>query len=227
MQAQTLTYVCPHCGKPTEVEPTSGEQLLTCPNAECRKPFQVELPQAKPAPALIAPQELREQINGEGPPPALAQPAPPAESELVTVRPQMFRRHPLQYTMLVGLALLGLAGLIFALFNGWAWLALVGLAVGLYASVRFALWWQRSRTTTMTVTTRRTILRSGVLTNYTLEIPHEEVQDVQVQKSLCDRIFKVGDLIITGPEDKGKIIHLLGVPGAEDIASQIQARRQL
>jgi hypothetical protein len=45
---QTLTYRCPHCGTPVEVDATAEGSLLNCPAVGCGKPFRVALPVAEP-----------------------------------------------------------------------------------------------------------------------------------------------------------------------------------
>jgi uncharacterized membrane protein YdbT with pleckstrin-like domain len=226
MPAQLMTYHCPHCGKPIDVDAGLGERVLTCPNPECQKPFQLEVPKAKPTPTLIVPPETQPGTDGEAAPPPVAQITPLAEPELVRVHPEMFRRFPVRFGLMVLGLLVALFGLMYFLLTGWNLLALVCLVAGGYFGYRLVAWWLRDRSTTLTITTRRSILRSGIFNGVSVEIPHAEVRDVHVTQNLRDRLFNLGDLLILGPEQDGKSIQVLGVPNAEAIAAQIRSRRQ-
>jgi hypothetical protein len=226
MPAQLLAYSCPHCGKMMEVEPAPGDSILTCPNPECQKPFQLEVPRAQPAPALIVPSDGRPETNDAETPSPVAHVMPIAEPELVTVRPQMFRRHPLRCLALVTMIAVGVAGVTYGLAQDWLLMTLVSLAVAVYGGLRLTMWWLRNRSTSLTVTTRRSVLRSGVFSARNLELPHADAREVQVSQSWRDRMFGIGDLVIVGAEAGGAIIQVLGVPRAEEIASMIRSRRQ-
>lgn len=226
MTAQLLAYNCPHCGKMTEVEPAAGEQILTCPNPECQKPFRLEVPRAQPTPALIVPSDESADQPREAEVLPLAQVTPMAEPELATVRPQMFRRYPFRFLLLAALVVGGAAGIMYGLWTDWTLAALVGLAVAAYGAARFTVWWLRNRSTSLTVTSRRCVLRTGVLTAQNIEIPHADVRQVHAAQSFTDRLFDVGDLVILGPESGGLAIQILGVPRADEIAALIRTRRQ-
>jgi len=225
MSAQLLAYQCPHCGKMMEVEPTAGDAVLTCPNPECQKPFRLDVPRAQPAPALIVPAEAQER-PAELEAALVAQTGPATEPELATVRPEMFRRYPLRCLLLAALAVGGIAGIMYALWAQWPLLALAAAACAAYGVIRLALWWLRNRHTTLTVTTRRSVLRTGVLRTQDVEIPHAEVREVHVSQSWRDRMLNVGDLVILGAENHGAGIQVFGVARAQEIAALIRGRRQ-
>src|SRR5262245_14685082 len=67
MTMQTLTYRCPHCNGPVEVEAHAGKEVMVCPHENCGKPFQVEIPSAEPISATALP---------SGTAAVVAQPAP-------------------------------------------------------------------------------------------------------------------------------------------------------
>lgn len=225
---QTMTYQCPHCGQPMEVATESGQEILTCPNAECRKPFHVELPTAQLAPALIVPGSYR--TDDEPPAPAqtelsptpVAAPAAAAETELVQVKPVMFRRFPLRY---IGYSLLTAGGavvLLIALLRGMPIVGILAVAAAVYGAYRLLAWWLRVNSTTLTVTTRRTVLRTGLVNTATIEIPHAEVTDVQVKQNVLNQMLRVGDLTVTGNGTDKKSIVVLAVPDVETVATQIR-----
>jgi uncharacterized membrane protein YdbT with pleckstrin-like domain len=95
-----------------------------------------------------------------------------------------------------------------------------------YGLVRIIVWYLRVHATTLTITSRRSILRSGVFTTTSLELPHQEVEEVLVRQRLWDRLVNVGDITIIGSKETGPTLNLLGIPDAENVAHQIRSRRQ-
>ena len=51
--------------------------------------------------------------------------------------------------------------------------------------------------TTLTVTNRRTILRTGILAKNTREVRHQDVRYLEVKQSFFDRIFGVGSISVS------------------------------
>jgi hypothetical protein len=209
-----------------DVELQSGQEILTCPSEDCRKPFQVELPTARPTPALIVPGQLDDGREAEpGAPPPVAHTAAAAETELVQVKPVMFRRYPLRY---LGYALLTVAGavlLIYALLDHRPVLGLLAVAAAVFGGARLLLWWLRVNSTTLTVTTKRSVLRTGVLSPQSVEIPHAAVSDVQVRQNFVNRLLDVGDLSVSGNGGERKAFVVMAVPKVEAIVGHIRNHR--
>jgi membrane protein YdbS with pleckstrin-like domain len=236
MPAQLLTYRCPYCQHAIEVDPALAEQTVTCSNPECQKPFHPEVPSAKPTPSLIVPHDLdgRSPLE-DGParpvePARPAAPAPPpaapAERDVLTVKPVMFRRYPYRCLGYVASILAGLVCVALWAVEGWLALGLLGIFVAAMAAFRLLAWWLRNRTTSLTVTTRRLILRAGAFTSHSTEIPYKEILDVQVHQSVLNRMMKVGDLtLFTRMPDKPQIL-LMAIPDPEGIAAEIRKLRQ-
>jgi uncharacterized membrane protein YdbT with pleckstrin-like domain len=68
----------------------------------------------------------------------------------------------------------------------------LGAALVGWTCVRpFLRWW----TTTYTLTTRRLVMRSGVLTRVSVDLPLWRVTDVSTQRSLGDRLLGCGTLV--------------------------------
>jgi uncharacterized membrane protein YdbT with pleckstrin-like domain len=89
--------------------------------------------------------------------------------------------------------------------------ALVGLAVAIWWVVLpFLRWW----TTTYTVTNRRLIMRSGILTRVGKDMPLMRINDVSYQRSLLDRMLGCGTLYIQTAAEGGTI-KLDDVPNVE------------
>jgi hypothetical protein len=226
MQAQLLAYQCPHCGKMMEVEPTAGNRILTCPNPDCQKPFQLDVPRAQPAPALIVPDEAHEEAAQAPAARPVAQVSPLAEPELRVVRPTMFRRFPLRFVLLTVFAAGGLVATSYGLLTDWTLVAGIGVVAALYGLLRLLFWWLRTHNTVLTVTTRRCMLRTGVFAGQNVEMLHGDIHDAQVVQSWRDRLFDVGDLVLRGRDDKTPLLHVLGLPRADEIAGLIRSRHE-
>ena len=89
--------------------------------------------------------------------------------------------------------------------------ALVGLVLAIWLVVLpFLRWW----TTTYTVTNRRLIMRSGILTRVGKDMPLMRINDVSYQRSLLDRMLGCGTLYIQTAAEGGTI-KLDDVPNVE------------
>ncbi|SDT06171.1 PH domain-containing protein [Microlunatus soli] len=94
---------------------------------------------------------------------------------------------------------------------------LVVVAIG----VVLAVWWcllpfLRWATTTYTVTNRRLITRSGILTKTGRDLPLLRINDVSYERSLLDRLLGCGTLQIQTAADQGVIV-LDDVPDVEQV----------
>jgi hypothetical protein len=209
-----------------EVEPTGGNRILTCPNPDCQKPFQLDVPRAQPAPSLIVPDEAREESAEAEPAPPVAQVSPLAEPELRVARPTMFRRFPLRFSLYTVFVAGGVGALLYGLFTDWTLVAMFGAAAALFGAARLFIWWLRSHNTVLTVTTRRCTLRTGVFAGQSVEALHGDIHDAQVVQSWRDRLFGVGDLVLQGQNGNGPLMHVLGLPRADEIAGLIRSRHE-
>jgi hypothetical protein len=228
MPAQLLTYRCPFCQHTIEVDPALAEQTVACSNPECQKPFHLEVPTAKPTPSLIVPRELDKRPTPEHEPVRPPEPPPeePAEKEVVTIQPVMFRRYPLRFSGYMAVVLAGLVCVGLWLTEGWLALGVLGILVAAAAGFRLLAWWLRNRTTWLTATTRRLILRAGSFTSHSTEIPYKEILDVQVHQSVLNRMMRIGDLtLFTRMPDKAQVL-VMGIPDPEGVAAEIRKLRQ-
>jgi len=95
---------------------------------------------------------------------------------------------------------------------GWSGLAVVGLgAIG---------WWTlwpvlRWRTTHFVVTTRRVLIREGVLSRQGIDIPMSRINSVQFRHSFLERMLGCGTLIIESASDEP--LEFNDVPGVEHV----------
>ena len=102
------------------------------------------------------------------------------ENELWIGHPKMFRNSPVGFVICCALVA---ASFIFP----FTFFVGIGFIV---------IWWFRCIYTTLTVTTRRTILRTGILAKNTSEVRHQDVRLLEVRQSFTDRIFGVGTIAV-------------------------------
>ena len=223
---ETLILECPKCG--TQVEAT-GEMLedgiVQCTNPACRQPFRVELPTGRVLENRVSDSGRVVASGDEGSHPASRHGAAGAEETLIQTHPAMFRRHPFQFIGSLALALAGLAGLAYWGPSGMWLPAGVSAAVALFGVGVLVLWWLRVVSTTLTVTSERTILRKGILSRATSEVRHDDVRNLQVNQTFIERMLGVGDLAISSAGQDDLEIDVDGVARPEEIATMIRQRQ--
>ena len=96
---------------------------------------------------------------------------------------------------------------------------LLALLVLLWLVVRPFLSWL---TTTYTVTNRRLITRTGVLSRRGHDIPVPRISDVAYEHGLVDRMLGCGTLIISDASERGRV-RLHDIPRVEQVHLQISA----
>ena len=94
------------------------------------------------------------------------------------------------------------------------------LAIGVLG-VLLAIWlvvmpFLRWRTTTYTITNRRLITRSGILSKVGKELPLNRINEVSYERSLTDRMLGCGSLIVQTAAEDGTIV-LHDVPDVEHV----------
>jgi uncharacterized membrane protein YdbT with pleckstrin-like domain len=95
------------------------------------------------------------------------------------------------------------------------WVVALGLI--LWLVVKPFLTWL---TTTYTVTNRRLITRSGVLTRRGHDIPLARVSDVAYEHGLVDRLLGCGTLVISDASELGRV-KLHDIPQVEQVHLKI------
>jgi membrane protein YdbS with pleckstrin-like domain len=99
---------------------------------------------------------------------------------------------------------------------GWGALAVAVPLLLLWSLTPFLRW----MTTTYTVTTRRLITRTGVITRSGRDIPLFRINDVAYEKGLLDRLLGCGTLIISDATEKAGVV-LADIPNVERVQLQI------
>ena len=95
-------------------------------------------------------------------------------------------------------------------------LVLAVLAASLWAGLPFLRW----STSQYTITNRRLITRSGIITRTGRDIPLYRINDVAYEKGLLDRILGCGTLVISDATEKAGVV-LHDIPRIEAVQLQL------
>lgn len=90
------------------------------------------------------------------------------------------------------------------------------------AFIPFVSWWF----TSYVLTSERLITRNGILSRSGIEIPLENVNDVQFTQTLFERILKSGDVLIESAGESGQS-RFADIPHPEDFQSLLYKTREL
>ncbi len=220
MQNQSLRYQCPQCEKIVRIDESLMGKQVDCPI--CGQPFLAEAPVARPLGPAVAGEEV-----GDEPTVILAA---DDENELEVVCPAVFRRHFFG-TVLCLLLVLGGAGLmIFGALTGTLLAVpglyfLVGGSLGVLLGGFFLLkWWLISKTHKLTITTERSIYRSGIIQRFTSEVRHDDVRNIKLEQNFKERLLKFGDIAISSSGQDDMEIVIRDIPHPQEVADLI--RRQ-
>ncbi len=94
----------------------------------------------------------------------------------------------------------------------WRWIIwVITAAIFVWFCVKPFLDWL---TTTYTFTNRRLITRTGILNRRGHDIPMNRISDISYEKSLMDRIFGCGTLIVSDASEVGRVA-LRDIPRVE------------
>jgi membrane protein YdbS with pleckstrin-like domain len=83
------------------------------------------------------------------------------------------------------------------------------------------LWWLRCKTTKLTITDDRVVLRHGLLAKHTNEVRAADVRNVQVSQGMLQRLFGVGTLAVSTAGTGGVEILVGGIPAPQRIKERI------
>jgi len=157
--------------------------------------------------------------------------ASPVDSEelLRVVHPVMFRAHPFWFLLIFGCFV---AGLVIAAGGGFfkfPWEQSVGWILGgalaVIGGLGLVVWWLKTRSLTLEVTSKRTRLIRGFVAKSTSEVQHDDVRNIQVNQSVVGRLVNVGGLAISSSGQDDLEINAKGLPGPNEIAELIRDRQ--
>jgi len=196
---KTMTLTCPHCGRAgssKQTIPPGTKATARCPG--CGLNFSISGP---PVPIPV---------------PVPAPVATPPERTLYEKHPAMFRNHPIGFCFCILITVM-MATTAFSSHEPVAiWLALIG-------PVFLLAWWMEVLATTLKITSSRTILTRGVLSRETTEVFHEDIRNIQLKQSLCQRLFDVGYLGVSSSGQSGIEIEVVGMPTPMKVKEMLQS----
>jgi membrane protein YdbS with pleckstrin-like domain/predicted RNA-binding Zn-ribbon protein involved in translation (DUF1610 family) len=225
-----ITWNCDRCDRPIESSPESTGTKVACPHCG-----DVNIVPGVASPGRSAPCVPEAMSARRAGPPrrsdrAAALGLPPEtgiEQRVLLVRPAMFRTRPVRYVLILLAVVAGAVGAgVFALRSppSPAWAALCGLAALSGAGV-WAYWKVLSLDATLEITTKRVSLRRGLLSRELSEIPHEDIQNIQIKQTFFERLMGVGQLGVSSAGQDDVEIVIAGVPRPYRVREMIDAYR--
>ena len=127
-----------------------------------------------------------------------------SEGTLLQINPMMFRSNPVGFILSVILIAAAGAGLVI-----------------------LAIWWLKTKAAMLTVTNKRTIQRTGLISKKTTEVLHRDVRNIQIDQSVFQRLFGVGSIGISSAGQSGIEIQFTGVRDPDGIKALIDRYRNL
>jgi uncharacterized membrane protein YdbT with pleckstrin-like domain len=142
---------------------------------------------------------------------------------LVSGEQVVMHKHPhwkkVVLPVLVLLVVVGLGSYLAALMATQAWAPGAWIALGV-ACLAVIIWLVvvpviRWRTTHFVVTTRRVLVREGVLTRHGIDIPMSRINSVQFRHNIVERLLGCGTLIIESASEEP--LEFDDIPGVEQV----------
>ena len=125
----------------------------------------------------------------------------PEDSEILKIRPAMFRNKPFT-------------------FLGCVILIPVGIGI-----VLLLLWWIETLAQTLFMSDKFTLYREGILRHHDSQVYHVDVTVINVTRSVFDRMLGVGDIEIGSAATDTCEIVVSGVRNPNDIRRLINSKR--
>ncbi|MEJ3656042.1 PH domain-containing protein [Actinomycetes bacterium KLBMP 9759] len=135
----------------------------------------------------------------------------------------VMHKHPhaklLVLPVLVLLLVVGIGSFLAALVAEQSWAPWAWLGLGVVGVV-LVVWWTvmpvvRWRTTHFVVTTRRVLVREGVLSRQGIDIPMSRINSVQFRHTALERLLGCGTLVIESASEEP--LEFADVPGVEKV----------
>jgi membrane protein YdbS with pleckstrin-like domain len=123
------------------------------------------------------------------------------EVTLYSASPSMFRNSPVMFVVCILLSL---------------------VVIGL---IMLLVWYLRCYGTRLTITNKRTKLRTGILSKQINEVYHRDVRNVRLSQTFLQRIFDVGSLEISSAGQADVEIAVSGMPSPEKMKAIIDEHR--
>lgn len=114
------------------------------------------------------------------------------------------------------LVLLGLTGFLLAQVDDGTGRLVIGVVAAVLAVVLVLVPFLRWRTTLFVVTTRRVVVRTGVLSRQGRDVPLSRINDVTFSHDLLERLLGCGTLVVESAGERGQVT-LSQVPHVERV----------
>jgi membrane protein YdbS with pleckstrin-like domain len=215
------SVICDRCDKPFEIRDARPGTKVACPACGDVK----IVPELSGQPAVVA-------VAVEGSSPASraktdALGIPPdsgPEQRALYLRPAMFRARPLT-VLLLWLAFFGgiIGGIILFAANPVVGGVIIG--AGIVAGLVLAGWYVFTFENRLEITNKRIIATRGIFSRATSEVPHEKIQNIQVNQTFVQRLMKIGTVGISSAGQSDIEIVFSNAPNPYRIREVIDAYR--
>ncbi|MCH9022030.1 MAG: PH domain-containing protein [Planctomycetes bacterium] len=89
----------------------------------------------------------------------------------------------------------------------------------------FAIWWLRCKYSSLEITNKRTIMRTGILSKTTNEVRHQDIRNIIVKQTFQQRIFGTGGLYVSSAGQSDMEIKFNGLTNPQKIADLIRSHQ--
>ncbi|QDU91000.1 Bacterial membrane flanked domain protein [Pirellulimonas nuda] len=211
--SQQLVYRCPVCHHDIDVDEGFVNETIQCPNPECGHSIKISAPRA----TLVGVSDPNQPDDRPD-----VQAAADNEEVLKVMHPSMLRQQPLKFLGLWLVVLGGTIGSFTALGYEQPLAAAAAGAAATAAGVVLLYWWVCVMATTLTISTRRTELRFGIIQKNTSDVQHDDVRNMQIDQNMMDRMLGVGTIKISSSGQDDLEIVAVGFRNPEEIAALIR-----
>ncbi len=195
-------FQCPHCYKTVFVANELMGKVIECNH--CHKQFQAQAPLATPE------SEAKDHDESD-----VVATAAKGEHVLRQIHPVAFRNHLFLTTLALVIAASGIVAFyywmaednLFGIEGTVLLISAISLMVlsGLYFLIR----WFQKISTTVKVTSQRTIVVRGIVAQSTNEVQHDDVRNMKSDRNLMERLLNYGDLALSssGQDDMEIVVN--------------------
>ncbi|GIW73488.1 MAG: hypothetical protein KatS3mg103_0010 [Phycisphaerales bacterium] len=155
------------------------------------------------------------------------------EVRVLKLRPAMFRARPFSFiALLLGMTGAGVLALVAAIRKEPLWPAdgfwlVVCLLVFLASAITMLVWFLKTMSACLEITTKRTTESYGLLSRATSEVLHDNIRNIAVKQSFIDRVFNVGQIEISSAGQAGVEITMKNIRNPHGVREIIDRYREL
>lgn len=216
-----ITVTCDKCERLLSVEDSLAGSRIACPH--CGDINVIPQRSSAPVASEAAARPGTDRAAAAGYPPDSG-----PEQRVLLIRPAVIRAHPIS---IIGLWTLACSGLVGAIYLGLVrssttWL-IVSLVVCLGALGALGVWKVLSLSETMEITTKRSVLRRGLLSKATTEVVHDDIRNLQISQTFLQRLLRVGTIGISSAGQDAVEIVMRDAPEPHEIRRVIDLYRPL